>query len=103
MSRDDDATPTETPLPRLRKTGGGRYDFRCDAHESLVSLVDRIDERTGQIKEVVDRIERRVYDGHGVQAQTSSAVSTALKIAGIVIGAGAAIGAISAALIALAQ
>ena len=97
----NDDTPIETPLPT--RVNGSRSYYRCNAHEALASKVDRIDERTERIMEVVNRIERRVYDGHGEQASTSSAVSTALKIAGIVVAATAAIGAVSAAVIALAQ
>ncbi|MCP3884173.1 MAG: hypothetical protein GY700_01615 [Propionibacteriaceae bacterium] len=65
----------------------------CEKHEDLVDRMARMEANIALILQSQQRIEERVYRGHGEASKTSGSVSSMLKIAGIAAAIGAAIAA----------
>jgi hypothetical protein len=106
LMRASDDTPIETPIPRKAR----RYDYLCSAHGQMETRVAVIEANTTAILATVDRIEKRVYDNagetrmlYGAGKGSSQAAALGLKILAVVIAAGAGVGTLVGAVVAIAK
>lgn len=70
----------------------------CESHEDVATRIARIEENISLIRLSLQRIEERVYQGHGATSKLTGSFGTLLAVSGVAATIGAAIVALAKAL-----